>query len=101
MDENRIDDISELSDLSNLKQLFLGGNKIKDISPVSKLTDLEALTLWGNQISDISHVKQLRGSPDSLNCVLYILTPYPEFSERRWYRIRKWFKMELMAGKLR
>jgi internalin A len=56
---NQIEDISPLSDLTQLKSLDLSHNQITDISDLSHLTALETLTLYNNQISDISALSGL------------------------------------------
>ena len=50
---DKISDIKPLAGLTNLTQLYLGGNKISDIKPLAGLTNLTQLSLSGNQISDI------------------------------------------------
>ncbi len=56
---NQIFDISALNNLKNLTYLDLGGNQILDISVLSHLTNLTELYLGGNQISDISVLSHL------------------------------------------
>lgn len=51
---NQISDLSPLSDLKNLTGLWLGDNQITDVSPLSNLTNLSVLGLENNQIEDIS-----------------------------------------------
>ena len=51
---NNISDISALAGLTNLTQLGLGGNSIADILPLAELTNLTWLGLWDNRISDLS-----------------------------------------------
>ena len=46
----QISDISALSELTNLKSLFLYNNQISDISALSGLTNLETLLLQGNPV---------------------------------------------------
>ena len=57
--ENEIRDIKALSTLSNLKKLTLEINEISDISSLSKLTNLEYLNLYKNKISDITPISAL------------------------------------------
>lgn len=61
-DANRIrgeiEDLSELSKMTNLKELFLCDQKITDISPLAGLP-IEELYLSGNQIEDFSVIETL------------------------------------------
>ena len=56
-------DITPLSGLTNLTELWLGGNQITDIAPLSGLTNLTELSLgrwgWDNQIIDITPLSGL------------------------------------------
>ncbi|MCJ7808381.1 MAG: leucine-rich repeat domain-containing protein, partial [Dehalococcoidia bacterium] len=56
---NQISDISPLSSLTSLTELYLHHNPISDISPLSSLTNLTHLDLVYNQISDISPLSSL------------------------------------------
>ncbi len=56
---NNISDISSLFSLTRLRLLDLGGNNISDISSLSLLTQLEELFLYNNDISDISSLSSL------------------------------------------
>jgi Leucine-rich repeat (LRR) protein len=49
---NRIQDISPLSSLTNLKELTLSKNQIGDVTPLADLTNLAELSLSGNQAWD-------------------------------------------------
>ncbi len=51
---NKMDDISWIADLKQLRVLILACNEIRDISPLAELTDLEYLELFTNPIRDIS-----------------------------------------------
>ena len=57
--ENKIKDITSLSNLINLKTLDLSGNQIEDITPLSNLTNLKSLNLSENKIKDITSLKNL------------------------------------------
>lgn len=57
--DNQISDISVLGYLTNLEQLYLDANQISDISVLSNLTNLEILHINYNQISDISALANL------------------------------------------
>ncbi len=59
VESNQITDISALSGLTNLKYLYLESNQITDISPISGLTKLEYLFLSYNQIDGISALSEL------------------------------------------
>jgi Leucine-rich repeat (LRR) protein len=50
----RINDISALSGMSNMRELFLHLNQIVDISALSGMTELRRITLHYNGVSDIS-----------------------------------------------
>jgi Leucine-rich repeat (LRR) protein len=57
---NKIDDISTLSELTDLTFLDLSFNYIKDISPLSDLSDLELLSLGYNfNLGNISALSDL------------------------------------------
>jgi internalin A len=56
---NQISDIKPLSNLTNLTSLDLSVNQISDIKPLSNLTNLTSLSLEGNQISDIKPLSNL------------------------------------------
>ncbi len=57
--KNQINDISALSDLTQLTVINLTTNQISDISPLRNLTSLEKLTLDHNNISDASSLIEL------------------------------------------
>jgi len=57
---NRIKDITELSNLKKLKYLWLNSNEIADVHPLSGLVDMRYLYLNENKITDISDLSQLR-----------------------------------------
>jgi internalin A len=54
LDNNQITDISALSNLSNLRFLYLYQNRITDIGPLENLASLSIVSLRDNRISDIS-----------------------------------------------
>ena len=56
---NQIVDVSGLSQLTNLKTLYLDDNQIVDVSALSQLTNLEWLHLNNNQIVDVMPLLQL------------------------------------------
>jgi internalin A len=57
--QNHISDISPLTGLTNLQELYLDYNQISDISPLAGLTNLQVLQITNNQISDISSLAGL------------------------------------------
>ena len=57
----KLKDISALSNLTNLKELYLQGTLISDISALSKMTGLKRLNLSNTQVSDIEVLKNLSG----------------------------------------
>ncbi|MDQ5767530.1 leucine-rich repeat domain-containing protein [Thiothrix subterranea] len=52
-------DINFLAGLTNLTQLYLGGNKITNINPLSQLKRLDVLTLDNNFIGDLTPLASL------------------------------------------
>lgn len=56
---NRVSDISVLSELTNLKELWICENILTDISPLVGLPDLQILNIGGNQIDDFSPLKEM------------------------------------------
>ena len=60
-DENRneIGDLTPLSNLTNLEELWLINNQVSDVSFLSNLTNLEVLRLDINQISDVNPLSNL------------------------------------------
>ena len=57
--DNRISDLSPLSDLMSLECLLLEKNRISDLSPLCNSTSLKKLDLYRNQIIDISPLSGL------------------------------------------
>ena len=56
---NRITDISELADLSDLTELIIYSNDIRDLGPIRYLTNLITLDLSRNRITNISALSWL------------------------------------------
>jgi hypothetical protein len=52
--DNRIDDLSMISGLTNLRTLNLSRNQISDLTPLAGLTALTTLNLSHNQINDLT-----------------------------------------------
>jgi len=61
LDGNQISDISPLSNLTDMYWLSLSWNQISDVSPLSSLTNLMWLDICGNQIGDISPLVENHG----------------------------------------
>ena len=59
VNSNHISDLSPLSDLTNLRSLYLGNNDISNITPLSNLTNLTTLNLNDNFVSDITPLSNL------------------------------------------
>ena len=57
---NFINDLSPLSQFTELKTLYLDYNSITDLSPLSSLVNLEQLTLGHNEISDLTPLSGLK-----------------------------------------
>jgi Leucine-rich repeat (LRR) protein len=68
LDGNQISDISPLSALTNLEELWLHCNQIIDISPLSELTNLKQLDLAANQITDITPLESLTNLQSLILC---------------------------------
>lgn len=60
LDNDYIDDISLIGEMSNLTGLSLDGNSIYDISPLRKLTKMFYLSLNENGISDLSPLEDMK-----------------------------------------
>ncbi len=56
----RISDITEISKMRNVVELYLRSNNIADISPLKRLTNIVELWLHDNQIIDISELSELK-----------------------------------------
>ncbi|MCL2096169.1 MAG: leucine-rich repeat domain-containing protein [Oscillospiraceae bacterium] len=54
-----VSDISFVSSLGNIRDLYMRGNGIEDISPLKDLTNIRDLYLDSNQISDVSALSGL------------------------------------------
>ncbi|RLA67234.1 MAG: hypothetical protein DRQ88_03475 [Epsilonproteobacteria bacterium] len=54
-----IEDLTPLSDLINLKKLYLAGNKIKDVAPLKDLVNLRVLDLSINKIRKFGSLRNL------------------------------------------
>ena len=53
-------DLSPISTLYKLRELYLSNHQLQDISPLSSLQDIEYLDLGGNQITDLSPLAGMR-----------------------------------------
>jgi hypothetical protein len=56
---NMVNDISFLTELTQLKILILADNSVKDISPLAQLKELEYVEMFRNHLTDISPLAQL------------------------------------------
>lgn len=59
----KVDDLSPLSGLAELKILYLNNTSVADLSPLSRVTSLERLGVEGTDVSDVAslaHLKRLR-----------------------------------------
>ena len=61
LNDNLITDISPVSKLDNLTQLYMSSNNISDLRPLSQLTTLKQLSLRSNRIVDLSPLTDLVG----------------------------------------
>lgn len=52
-----IQEISDLEEMPNLREVFIGGQDVKDISPLKTLENLEQVEFFNNEIEDISPLK--------------------------------------------
>lgn len=59
--EKNIGDLSPLSRLTNLENLYLRGNPVSDLSPLAGLTSLRTLDLFATQASDLTPLEGLTG----------------------------------------
>ena len=59
LDDNLLENISEIKLFKNLEYLNISFNKITDISVLKNLTELEHLSIGNNQITDISFLQNL------------------------------------------
>ena len=50
----RIEDLSPVGEVLQLRQLYLQANELSDLSPLQKLTSLEVLNLNSNEVVDLS-----------------------------------------------
>ncbi len=56
---NVVSDLSPITNLTELREIDLGGNSISDLSPITKLPNLRTLYLGGNSTSDLSPLTKL------------------------------------------
>ena len=59
--DSEIRDISALSTMDQLEELYLSGNQLSDISPLAELSNLTTLDLADTDISDVSSLADLTG----------------------------------------
>ena len=56
----RVDDISPIAKLTNLRWLYLGGTESNDLAPLAELKELQILELDDNPVSDLSSLSALK-----------------------------------------
>lgn len=60
LDNNeKINDITMLKDMTSLTELYLNRSNVKDISALSNAINIEKLDLFNNHVSDVSPIKKL------------------------------------------
>lgn len=57
---NKLENITSISNLSNLTNLDISGNKITNITPICDLTNIKTLNISNNRIEDISSLSNLK-----------------------------------------
>ena len=68
LSDKGISDVSPLTGLTNLEELYLEANQITDLTPLAGLTKLKILNLYGNPIPD-DQIEMLRKAlPDCDIC---------------------------------
>ncbi len=85
---NGCNDLSFLSELTDLRVLIVAINRITDISPLANLTKLEYLEMFSNHITDISPLKGLTHLMD-LNISFNDIQDYSPLYEMPWLK-RLW-----------
>ena len=65
--DNRIEDISVLNNLPNIRKLFLSDNKIRSIVPLSNMYSLRWVLMERNQISDLWPIYNLKKLTDIMS----------------------------------
>jgi len=58
-ENNGIEDISSIANMSKLEQLQINRNRIRNVTPLAELEQLNLLTLYSNNIGDISDLTKL------------------------------------------
>ena len=59
LNATRLQDLSPLAELKDLRQLYIFNPKISDLTPLAKLTDLEDLSMNAPKVDDISPLASL------------------------------------------
>jgi hypothetical protein len=59
LSNNKVADLTSISELTSLENLNLYNNGVIDLSPLEKLTNLKELNLWHNQITDVGQLSKL------------------------------------------
>ena len=83
---NRLSDLSALSQLTELEYLNLNNNQIVGLAPLNGLTELTALLLQNNEITNITPLSSLKKLYDLnlYNNEISDLSPLSEMSELIW-----------------
>ncbi len=55
----QVKDLSPIAGLSSLQRLGLNGTKVEDLSPLAGFSSLQSLTLWSTQVKDLSPLSGL------------------------------------------
>ncbi len=59
-ESNSLSDISAVSSLSDLRELYIGQTNCNDLSPIVGLQQLQRLACWGTKVSDLSPIAGLQ-----------------------------------------
>jgi hypothetical protein len=88
---NKIEDISYLSELTNLTRIGLSNSTISDISILKNLTKLEGIGLFSTQIEDISALKNLTNLERLLldDAKIVDLTPLSNLTKLKYLWLNK------------
>jgi Leucine-rich repeat (LRR) protein len=55
----KIEDLTVLSQIDNLRELFITNSKISDLSPISEIESLRLIELTGSDITDLTPLQYL------------------------------------------
>ncbi len=57
--QEKFSNLKPISNLVNLKELYIGHTAVKNLKPISALKNLQKLSLYGSKVTDISPLSQL------------------------------------------